>query len=82
MKKILLSTAAAVAIATGALSLGTSGASAGYYGGYYGFKAYKAPHCYTEYRTIKVRWKKVWSSYRYRWVWKYRYIQKPFKVCY
>lgn len=82
MKKILLSAAAAAAIATGAMALGTTNASAGYYNHTtYHHHVYK-PVCYTKYRTKSYRKRiKVWNYGYYRWVWKTFYKRVPYTYC-
>lgn len=88
MKKILLSTAAAVAIASTALAVGATNASAGYYNQSSYYAHTYEPACYTKYRTISYR-KKIkirihrgyGYGYRYKWVWKTFYKKKPYTVC-
>ena len=55
MKKILLSTAAAVAIATTALSFGATTASAGYYNYTSSYQHSYEPVCHTKYKTVSYR---------------------------
>ena len=91
MKKIILSTVAAAALATSALSFAATDASAGYYGFKkhytYNYNYYK-PVCFTKYRTvsykkkIRVRDHHGWGyGYGYRWIWKTFYKKVPYKVC-
>lgn len=81
MKKILLSAAAAAAIATGAMTLGTTNASAGYYNYTTYHHVYK-PVCYKKYRTKSYRKRvKIWNYGYYRWVWKTFYKRVPYTYC-
>ncbi len=88
MKKVLLSAAAAVAIATTALSFGANTASAGYYGYTSSYHHTYQPVCHTKYRTVsyrkKIRVKRHHGygyGYGYRWIWKTFYKKVPYQVC-
>lgn len=80
IKKTLMTTAAAVAIAGAATIAQPSKAEAGFslhVGGHgFGFSLH-APHCDTRWRKVRIRyWSRRWHAYRYRWDW------RPYRYCY
>lgn len=85
LKKTLLTAAAALVITTGVTTLSSSQAEAGYrfhIGGNWGhFHIGHYPKCYTKYKTVKVRYK-VWSDYYCKYIWRTKWVKRPYKYCY